>query len=92
MKYTLIFTDSYNRRAEKFLKKHSQLATLYKKSLQLLELNPLHPSLRLHKLGGRLKDFYSVSINMSYRITFEFLIQEKQILLVNVSNHDSVYS
>ena len=91
MKYTLIFTAAYNRRAAKFLKKHPQLANLYKKTLQLLELNPLHPSLRLHKLSGKLEDLYSVSINMSYRITFEFLIQGNQILLVNVGDHDSVY-
>ena len=91
MKYTLIFTASYNRRAAKFLKKHPKLANLYKKTLLLLELNPLHPSLRLHKLNGKLDELYSVSINMSYRITFEFLIKGNQILLVNVGDHDSVY-
>jgi len=30
------------------------------------------PSNRLHKLEGDLKDFYSISINMKWRIIFKF--------------------
>lgn len=92
MKYQLIFTASYNKRAEKFLNRNPQLISIYKKTLGLLELNPHHPSLRLHRLQGKLKNLHSVSINLSYRITFEFLIQEKNILLVNVGDHDGVYN
>lgn len=32
----------------------------------------LPPSNRLHKLKGKLKDRWSVSINMKYRLIFEF--------------------
>lgn len=32
----------------------------------------LPPSNRLHKLKGKLKGYWSVSINMKYRIIFEF--------------------
>jgi proteic killer suppression protein len=32
----------------------------------------LPPSNRLHKLQGKLKGVWSVSINMKYRVTFEF--------------------
>ena len=32
----------------------------------------LPPSNRLHRLKGKLKAFWSVSINMKYRITFKF--------------------
>lgn len=91
MKYQLIFTESYNKKAKKFLQKHPSLIAIYKKTLKLLELNPKHPSLRLHRLQGQLQDVYSVSINLSYRITFEFLIQELQILLINVGDHQTVY-
>jgi mRNA-degrading endonuclease YafQ of YafQ-DinJ toxin-antitoxin module len=89
--WQLIYTPAYNKRAARFLKKHPELATQYAKTLQLLELNPQHPSLRLHKLQGRLTALHSVSINMSYRITLEFLIQDGQLLLVNVGKHDVVY-
>jgi plasmid maintenance system killer protein len=56
-----------------------------------LEANPQHPSLRLHRLAGRLQDLHSVSINLSYRITIELLIQDQQIIPINVGDHDAVY-
>jgi len=63
----------------------------YLKTLQLLELNPHHPSLRLHPLSGKLQALHSVSINLSYRITLELMIQDEQIIPVNVGDHDAVY-
>ncbi len=91
MSYTLVFTDAYNRRAARWLKRHPELRQQYLKTLQLLEANPFHPSLRLHALSGKLQGLHSVSINLSYRITIELLIQGEQIIPVNVSDHDAVY-
>ena len=91
MKYKIIYTDSYNKRAAKFIRKHPELVGQYEKALKLLELNPFHPSLKLHKLSGRLDEIYSVSINISYRITMEFFISEKTIVPVKVGPHDEVY-
>lgn len=91
MSYTIIYTESYNKRAARFLKKHPDLISQYEKVLKILERNPDHPSLRLHQLKGKLKDLHSISINISYRITLEFYIAEKEIVLVNVGRHDDVY-
>ena len=91
MPYTLIYPDSYIRRARKFLRKHPEIHNQYRKTLELLELDPYHPSLRLHSLEGRLKDLSSVSINMSYRIVLELEIQDGKIILINIGNHDQVY-
>ena len=91
MTYSLVFTEQYNRRAAKWLKKHPNLRSNYLTTLQLLELNPLHPSLRLHGLSGRLAGLHSVSINLSYRITLELLISERDIILINIGDHDAVY-
>lgn len=91
MPYTLVFTRQYEKRALRFLKRHPELEQQYLKTLQLLEANPFHPSLRLHKLSGRLEGLHSVSINISYRITLEFLICEQQIVPVNVGDHETVY-
>jgi len=89
--YTLVFTEQYNRRALRFIKRHPELKSQYLKTLQLLELNPSHPSLRRHALKGRLQPLQSVSINMSYRITLELLITEKEIILINIGSHQEVY-
>lgn len=91
MSYTLVFTEGYNRRASRFLKRHPDLRQQYLKTLQLLEANPFHPSLRLHALSGKLEGLHSVSINLSYRITLELLIQDGEIIPVNVGDHDAVY-
>ena len=91
MSYTLVFTEQYSRRALRFIKRHPELKSQYLKTLQLLELNPSHPSLRLHALKGKLKPLQSVSINMSYRITLELLVTDKDIILVNIGSHEQVY-
>lgn len=91
MNYTLVFTDQYNRRAARFLGKHPELSGQYAKVLSLLQANPHHPSLRLHPLRGRLAGLHSVSINLSYRITLELLIGDRQIVPINVGDHDTVY-
>ena len=91
MPYKLIYPDSYIRRARKFLRKHPEINSQYRKTLELLELNPYHPSLRLHSLEGRLKGLSSVSINLSYRIVLELEIKDKEIILINIGDHDQVY-
>lgn len=63
----------------------------YEKTLRLLEANPSHPSLRLHKLGGELEGLYSVSINMTYRISLEFIIKEDTVIPVDVGTHEETY-
>ena len=53
--------------------------------------HPFHPSLRLHRLKWSLCDLHSVSINISYRITLELVIQGHEIIPVDVGSHDEVY-
>ena len=91
MSWSLVFTEQYEKRALRFLKRQPELEKQYLKTLQLLEANPHHPSLRLHPLSGRLSGLHSVSINLSYRITLEFLLKDQEIIPVNVGDHDAVY-
>jgi addiction module RelE/StbE family toxin len=91
MSYTLIFTGSYIKRAKRFAQKHPELKEQYRKTLELLAYNPYHPSLRIHPLQGRLSALHSISINLSYRITLEIMITDKEIILVNVGSHEEVY-
>ena len=87
----IIYTQSYIRRARKFAKRHPELLGQYEKTLRLLEANPSHPSLRLHKLTDKLDGLYSVSINMTYRISLEFIIDDDAVIPVNVGTHDEAY-
>jgi len=87
----ILYTESYIKRARKFIKKHPDLRSQYEKTLKLLELNPEHPSLRLHKLQGKLSELYSVSINITYRICIDFIVEDDKIIPVDVGSHDEVY-
>ena len=91
MAFNLIFTEQYTKRAARFLKRHPELRGQYLKTIQLLQANPHHPSLRLHTLSGKLAGLHSISINISYRITLEIMIQNDEIIPVNVGDHDAVY-
>ena len=48
----VILTTSFKKKASYFLKLHPSMKEKYKKTLLLLQANPSHPYLRLHKLKG----------------------------------------
>ena len=91
MSYVLVFTDQYNWRAARFLKRHPQLREQYRKTLLLLQADPQHPSLRLHALAGKRSGLHAVSTNLSYRITLELVIRGPGIVPIDVGDHDAVY-
>ncbi len=91
MSYKLTRTDKYLKKLIKFLKKNPTIQDKYFKTIKLLEANPYHPSLRLHELQGNLKEYCSVSINLQYRIVLDFIITEKEIILIDIGTHGEVY-
>ena len=91
MTYRILYPNSYVKRAKKFLIKYPEIHSQYEKTLELLEINPQHPLLRLNGLRGRLEVLSSVSINISYRIVLELIIHDGDIILIDVGNHDQVY-
>ncbi len=91
MSYKIIRTDTYFKKLKKFIKKHPEVLDRYIKVIKLLELNPYHPSLSLHKLKGNLKEYYSVSITMQYRVVIDFIIEENKIILLDIGTHNEVY-
>ena len=91
MNYKIVRTDEYFKKLTKFIKKHPDVLDRYIKAIELLEYDPYHPSLRLHKLQGKLNIYYSISITMKYRIVIDFIIQDNQIIPIDIGTHDEVY-
>lgn len=60
----------------KFAKEYKKLPKKIKlaaeKKEKLFRENPYYPQLKTHKLTGKLKDYWSFSIDYQYRIIFEF--------------------
>ena len=86
-----MITDTYKKRVKKFLKKHPDMLKRYGKALAIMELDPFHPSLRLHKLKGNLNEYYSVSINVEYRVVIDFLVVDNEIIPIDIGSHEDVY-
>ena len=62
--------------SSKFEKEYRRLPISVKRIAEkkeaLFRKNPRNPALRTHQLIGRLKTYWSFSINYQYRIIFEF--------------------
>jgi len=57
----------------------------------LLQKNPYHPSLKLHKLQDDLSEYHSIFINMEYRIIIDLIIINDEIILLGIGSHDEIY-
>ena len=84
MKYELAFTDAYSRKAARFIHKHPHLRGSYVKALELLELNPSHPTLHAQPHKGVLAGLHSISINRSCHTRIEFWVQDKSLIPIDV--------
>ena len=87
----LEFINHYNKKVKKILKKHPELIGKYKKTIKLLEKNYQDPSLKLHKLHGKLRDFHSVSVNYEFRIILILKIIADKIILIDIETHYEMY-
>ncbi len=91
MSYKIVTTPSYLKKLKRFIKKHPDVLERYIKTIEILEINPNHPSLRLHKLQGKLCEFHSISITMEYRIIIDFIIKNDEIIPIDIGTHGDVY-
>ena len=91
MAWRLVITASYEKKLKRFLKKHPEVLERYAKAMVLLERDPWHPSLRLHKLKGRLREYHAISITLSYRVVIDLVIEDENIIPLDIGTHDEVY-
>jgi addiction module RelE/StbE family toxin len=64
-----------------------EIVALAIKKETIFRNNPLHPSLRLHQLHGKLKGIWSISISGNYRIIFERM-KNGDILFISIGKHN----
>jgi len=83
--------DVFIKKSRKFFKKHPELTEKFKKIIIQLETDYKSPSLKLHRLQGKLKEFHAISLNYQYRIVLLLKIEDNKIILVDIGTHDEVY-
>ena len=79
----------FERRLVKFLKFHPEMDSDIEHTLESLKDDIFTPSLKTHKLHGKMKDSYACSIDNHYRIAFSF--DKEYIYLESIGNYDDVY-
>ena len=78
-----------SRFAKEYRRLPLKVKLLAEKKEEIFRTDPFRTQLRTHKLTGKLKEYYSFSIDYQYRIIFEF-IHEDTVWFHSVGTH-SVY-
>jgi addiction module RelE/StbE family toxin len=89
--YKINKSDKFIKNAKKFFKKHPDLLAKFSKIMITLTVNPFEPSLKTHKLSGKLNGLYSCSLDFQYRIILSIVIIDHKVYLIDIGTHDKVY-
>ena len=72
--------------AREYRKLPKEIKTLAESKEKIFRKNPFSSILETHKLHGRFKDFWSFSIDLKYRIVFEFG-KNKIVYFYSIGDH-----
>lgn len=81
---TISYTERFSKDYHKLPK---NIKILAEKREDIFRNNPFNPSLKTHKLKGKLKKFYSFSISYQWRIVFHFKDKDT-VVFHNVGTHE----
>lgn len=84
----LKFGPTFEKKLKIINYKDKKLSIKIQKQLKLFQLNHHHPSLRLHKLKGDLKNVWSISVTISFRLLF---IEDIEYYFFDMGEHDEIY-
>lgn len=79
----VLYTPHFKRDAKRL---PTSLRPVVEERLGLFQEDPFAPTLKTHKLEGKLRDFWSFSIDYRYRVIFSFEGKSK-IVLHSVGDH-----
>lgn len=92
---TLVFSSSFKRAFKVTTKRRPELKSKIEEKLRLLATDPYQPSLRTHKLKGKLSGIWSCSVEYDCRIIFSFeqnrQTKQEEVFLIDIGTHDEVY-
>ena len=70
------FDESFKRAFKKRFQGDHELERKFRTKLEKFQENPFDPSLKTHKLSGKLKELWSFSIEYNQRVIFEALLNQ----------------
>lgn len=84
------FSSSFKRALKKHIKGNTNLDVRFREKLEQFILEPFDPSLKTHKLSGKLQEFWSFSVDYDARVLFYF-VEDNKAVFVDFGSHDEVY-
>jgi addiction module RelE/StbE family toxin len=87
---SLIWGSSFKKAYHRITASNPNLKPKIMQAMETFVANPYHPSLKTHKLSGKLKGLWAFVVAYDCRIVFQFL-DEQNILLIDIGKHDEVY-
>jgi mRNA-degrading endonuclease YafQ of YafQ-DinJ toxin-antitoxin module len=84
----LKFSPGFQKKLAAIHRRDKKLSLKIQKQLKIFLADPRHPSLRLHKLKGELKNVWSVSVDRGFRLLF---IDDAEYYFFDLGEHDEIY-
>jgi YafQ family addiction module toxin component len=84
------FSKSFEKFFKKKIRKNSELEKKFWSKVEIFIQNPFNPILKTHKLSGKLKDYWSFSIDFDLRVVF-IMDDNENAIFVDIGSHKEVY-
>ncbi|WP_036482618.1 type II toxin-antitoxin system YafQ family toxin [Myxosarcina sp. GI1] len=84
------FSSSFKRTFKKKIRKKLDLEIKFWQKIERFTIDPYDPSLKTHKLSGKLQELWSFSVDYDLRVLFYFT-NEGNAVFVDIGSHDEVY-
>lgn len=81
------FSSSFKRAFKKRIQGNTDLEKRFWQKVEQFTLDPFNPSLKTHKLSGKLKELWSFSVDYDERILFYFT-EDGKAVFADIGNHD----
>jgi mRNA-degrading endonuclease YafQ of YafQ-DinJ toxin-antitoxin module len=85
------FSTSFKKAFKKKIKGRTIIESIFWNTLDIFLKDPFHPTLKTHKLSGKLKFLWSYSIEYDLRVIFYFEDNNKKAIFTDIGTHDEVY-
>ena len=80
----IVYSKSFAKKLDRFSGKDKEKIL---KGVSIFWQDPFSPSLKTHKLTGKLRDYWSFSIALNLRIMFQFAEQET-VEFIDIGGHE----
>jgi len=85
----IFLSKNFLKKYKKITQRNTKLKGKISKTIFILKMNPTYPSLKLHRLKGRMVDDWSIVVEGNLGIIFTYI--DEGVLLVDLGKHEEVY-